>query len=358
MKLLLTSLLAFLLNNGFSQSSVVYKKNLFGELEVYKSQSGLPIGPPIYKIKKNIYGYLEIENIDVTTNPFTKKPDYSKYNSFKPYQLPVKEIFQTLETLNKRYELDYITSNSNSNTSSNNSKYEEELRTYLKNRSNIANSFLSFYNSNISFPKKLSDGWYDVIKIYKLENPETSNYKYGICKVNFNKVVEYYENINIFDIKSGSVFQKIKLELVSPINSCKSTFKAADDGKYYSLHFLDNILDSSKQISNPNYALFSIYTSNTSKYYSNLYIDFQIARNKTITREEVLEFTGGPYSASLYILNPESSQCNDSYLTLAFKGLSDRFSVGISRMNDKKIWLLNDLLFTPGSCTSTSLNER
>jgi hypothetical protein len=169
MRLLITSLLALLINFGYSQSSVVYKRNAFGELEVYQSQGGLPTGTPIYKIKRNVYGYLEVENVDASINPFSKKPDYSSYNNFKPYQLPVKEIFQTLETINKRNEYDYVNTITDF---SNNTKFQQELKEVqqiIEKEDLVAKAFFKFYSSNVSFPKTLKDGWYEVVNIYDMK---------------------------------------------------------------------------------------------------------------------------------------------------------------------------------------------
>lgn len=102
MRLLFISLFLLSFNALFAQSYVYKRNSITGELEVYKSQGGLPTGSPLYKIKKNVYGYLEVEDVEVSTNPFTKRPDYSNINSFKSYQLPAKEIFETLNQLNKK----------------------------------------------------------------------------------------------------------------------------------------------------------------------------------------------------------------------------------------------------------------
>src|SRR5438067_278266 len=114
--LLVICLLSINLN---AQSSFVYKRNILtGELEVYQSQGGFPTGSPLYKIKKNVWGYLEVENLNASTNPFTNRPDYSAYSTYNGYQLPAKEIFQTLEVLNKRIEYDMLITNPNTTNNS------------------------------------------------------------------------------------------------------------------------------------------------------------------------------------------------------------------------------------------------
>lgn len=367
MKIIITFLLTVLFQFAFSQSSYVYKRNLAtGELEVFESQGGLPTGSALYKIKKNVYGYLELESINASTNPFTRRPDYSAYSNYNSYKLPAKEIFETLETLNKKNEYDYISSNPSLYTNNNASQLIQETQTFMQNRTKIATSYLNFYNSNVDFPKKLKDGWYDAITIKKVEVNEASRklgftdgneFSLAICKIENNKVTEYYENINIADIKTGFVFQKVKLDVISGVNNCKSTFRASNDNVYSSIYFLDNILDSTKQISNPEFSFYTVYTANNFKA-NNLTLTFQIGRNKTITRDEIVNFKGGPYVLTVFKPNPNTSDCKNSEITFAFKKSTDKFSFGIVRIGDSAIWTINDLTFSPGACNSTILNEQ
>ena len=94
----------------------------------------------------------------------------------------------------------------------------KRLNKYTLSRSSVANAFLKFYNSNITFPKILKDGWYEVVKIYESSGISElgvnggTDFKYGICKVQNNKINEYYENCNISDIKTSFVFQKYLLK--------------------------------------------------------------------------------------------------------------------------------------------------
>jgi len=366
MKLLITFLLTLIINLSFSQSSVVYKRNPFGELEVYQSQGGLPTGSPIYKIKKNVYGYLEVENVDASTNPFTKKPDYANYNNFKPYQLPAKEIFTTLEVLNKRTEYDQLITNPNTSINSTASQLLKDAQTFMQNRSVIATNLLNFYNSNVEFPKKLKDGWYDVTKISKYTPNETeqrmgfkegNEFTIGICKVVSNRISEYYENINLFDLKTGFVFQKINLDVASTVNNCKSTYRTKNENQYNTIYFLDNILDSAKQIESPDFGYYTINTANNFNS-QNLTMSVQVARNKSVTRDEVLNLQAGPYQLTVFKPNPSTGDCSNSAITLAFRKSLDKFSIGIVRLTDKAVWTMNDLAFSPGTCSSTTLNER
>lgn len=339
-----------------AQSTVVYKRNPFtGVLEVYQSVGGFPTGSPIYKIKRNLYGYLEVENVDASTDPYTRKPNYSGYNNFKPYQLPAKEIFETLENLNKRAEFDYILSQPETSNSNFEKGYNEVIE-YIQKRSLFAKSLVEFYNGNISFPTKIDDGWHEVVSTSNLGTLGL-DYKYGICKISNNKIEEYYENLNIFDLKTGYVFQKIKLDVISPIKNCRSTYRAAGSEKYNTIYFMDNILDSTKKIENPNFGYFTIYTEPNFYLPSNSVLSFNIARNMTLTREQISNFSGTPYSAVLDEINPQDQLCTYSLMTLAFRKPLDKFSIGIYNFSNKKVWLLNNITITSNTCNSTILTQ-
>ena len=366
MRLFLTALSLLIFKIAFTQSSVVYKRNAFGELEVYQSQGGLPTGSALYKLKKNVWGYLEVENLKASTNPFTNRPDYSAYSTYNSYQLPTKEIFQTLDVLNKRTEYDKLIANPNTNNNSNTSELLKEAQTFMQNRSAIATSLLNFYNSNVEFPKNLKDGWYEVTKITKNTQNEASrelgfkdgyDYTLGVCRVANNRIAEYYENINLFEMKDGFVFQKINVDIMSLITNCKSSYRAKNENEYSTIYFLDNVVDIERQIPNPQFAYYSVFTAPNFNS-NNLTLHIQVARNKNITRDEVVNLQGGPYILTVFKPNPVSSDCSSSGITLAFRKSTDKFSIGLLRFSDRAVWTLNDLNLTAGTCASTVLNER
>jgi hypothetical protein len=364
---MITVALGLLTNLLMAQKSYVYKRNVAtGNLEVFESYNGLPTGSALYQIKKNLYGYLEIENIDASTNPFTKRPDYTAYSNFKSYQLPAKEIFETLETINKRNEIDYVAKQPQNN----NSAFQNEMKRIaetLQNESAIANSFLKFYNSNVSFPKTLKDGWYEVVNVYdskglgnQLKASIDYSYNLAICKVKNNRIAEYYSNCNIFNLKEGYVFQKVKLDVTSAITNCKATYRQANSNEYNTIYFLDNILDSTKRIQNPEFSFYAIYTDPTFKFNVNSIINIQIARNKTLTNDEVRNMGGAQYGTLLLERNPDTNNCNNSNLTLGFrktKDTNDKYSIGILRFDDKAVWLVNGITVTPANCSGTTLNN-
>lgn len=350
----------------FSQNSYVYKRNAFGVLEVFQSQYGLPMGNPLYKIKKNVFGYLEVENLNTSQNPYTRRPDYSSYVT-QGYNLPTKQILETLETLNKKQEYDYVNSNAFQAQNKNNNyleKINEEVQKVQDDRNNMATTLLNFYSSNISFPVSFKNGWYNVVELYKMEGipqrniPAGLNYMYGVCKVADNRIVEYYQNSSNSSIKDGYVFQKIKLDLSSPVKNCKSTYKTVD-GLYNSIYFLDNLLDSSIQIENPQFSFYSIYVGSNFKEYSLL---IQIWRNSTITNQDMQQIGGSPYSIVLSDKNLAQSggDCSNSLLTIAFRkpeSYSDKFSLGVFRLSDFNKWIINNISYKLGECQSSILND-
>lgn len=345
---------------SFGQS-VVYKRNpATGVLEVYQSQGGLPTGSPIYKIKRNIYGYLEVENVEVSTDPFTRKPDYTAYNNFKPYQLPAKEIFETIETINKRTEYDKIVSNP---PTQNQNSVLNKLNEYTDSRTKTATSFLKFYSSVIDFPKTLKDGWYNVTRIFESASYEKlgikggTDFKYGICKVKDNKVIEYYDNINVFDNKESNVFKKVSMALSSKVANCKASFKTNDFNNYETLYFLDNLIDFETQAENPNFSYYSIFTKSSFSEPSSCVI--YIKRNSPATADEVRKGEMFPYLTMLGVNNPSTYPCDSSLVTLAFKKVNEStFSIGVMNTSNKKVWLINQVQLTMGGCKSTELSNQ
>jgi hypothetical protein len=343
-----------------AQTSVVYKKNsATGELEVYESRGGLPTGNPLFKVKKNVYGYIEVQNSGVNQDPFTKKPDYSNYNNFKPYQLPAKEIFETLETINKRYEYDNLASDAATNS---NSSLLEKLNNYTLTREATAKAFLKFYNSNVAFPKTLKDGWYEVVKIFESKGFAQAgiiggtDFKYGICHVLNNKVNEYYENSNILDLKGSFVFQKMAIDVSSPVGACKFSFRVKNSNEYETVYFLDSILDETKQITDPQFSFFSIFTESALITPKDV-LAVQISRNTVITRDKMLKMEAGPYVAMIIGPNIETTDCANSLMTLAFRKNIDNFSIGVVNFVNNKVWIFNNLIFSPGQCRSSTLTQ-
>jgi hypothetical protein len=348
-------------NSVIAQTSVVYKRNpATSVLEVYQSSGGLPVGSPIYKIKKNVYGYLEVEDVQVSNDPFTLKPDYKAYNNFKPYQLPAKEIFETLETLNKRIEYDRFVSNP---PKQNSNLVLDRLNANIDSRTRTATAFLKFYSSFIKFPETLKDGWYNVTKIEESASLDNlgikggTDFKYGICKVTKNKVVEYYENIHVLDSKESNVFVKVSLALSSNVTNCKATVKRNDFNNYETIYFLDNLVDAETQAENPGFSYYSIFTPpDLIKPGHVIYIK----RNESITVAEVSKGEGFPYLSILGVNNASSYPCNSSLMTLAFKKIKvSSYSVGIMNLSDQRIWLVNQIRFNSiGTCQSTILSTQ
>ncbi len=71
MKLLVTIFLSMTSLIGASQNTYVYKKNYStGQIEVFKSLGGLPVGMPIMKTKINTWGYLRLRGCSLPSLVF------------------------------------------------------------------------------------------------------------------------------------------------------------------------------------------------------------------------------------------------------------------------------------------------
>jgi hypothetical protein len=179
-------------------------------------------------------------------------------------------------------------------------------------------------------------------------------YKQAICKVQNNRIVELYNNTDIFDLKSGFIFHKMKIEVSSSITNCKASFRIANENEYSTVYFLDNILDSSRQIEDPYFAFYTIYTNKSNL---NDFLHVEIARDYNMSRDEIQNFRAGPYHINAQEYNPPSNDCKNSMITLAIKRTNSLFSIGIVRLSDKKTWIFYDLSFNPSSCNSTILSD-
>lgn len=365
MKTLLLIALTVAFSAASAQNSYVYKRNLLtGNLELYQSSGGFPVGSPIFQIKKNVWGYIEIEGLEVNTNPFSRRPDYSNLNTFNSYTLPSKDIINSIQVINKKTEYDRAYIDGGSNYSS--QKIINEMKRNMRSESDYARSLLDIYNSTISFPSSLSDGWYEVVDIH-LSNRGVAfdvdapySYWFGICKVRDNKVVEYYRNMHFEYLKDSDVFEKSNLESISSISNCKSVIKPLKDDRFRTLYFIDNIFDSAKQINDPKFTYYSIFTEDGFVVNNNSWLAVQIAKNRTFRSSDSKQVILGPYESGFDKPNDSKRGCRGSTMIFAFKHTgnpNDRFSIAIRRMSDMSFWTANDIPLNPGVCSGTILRE-
>lgn len=350
-------LILFLNFQAIGQNSYVYKRNLLtGELEVFSSTGGFPTGSPLMKFKRNLYGYLEVQELPVNSDPYTGMPDYSALKMRNPYQLPINEIIETIESLN----LSISYQNKRMEGSSVNSNITDDLNNYRKYKDKIATSYLNLINNLENTPKILKNGWYRVARIFKEEGITQiglmggNSYSLGIAKVIDNILVEYYENKHIADNVDGFVFQKIPLYAPIQISNLSVPFKNKITQAHEKLYFINNIFDPNIQEPEPNFSFFSIYSSSNTAPALLLFIK----RNEKITDENIKTLEGIPYQIQHTYANPIANQCDNSNLTLAFKeGEKNWYSIAGIDFLGKGNFIFPDISISTNNCGSLVLND-
>lgn len=342
----------FLINNIAMGQNVVFKtNNLTGQIEAFNSLSGQPTGTPLYKIKKNIWGYLEIEGTEQNMDPYSKKPDYEFLKQRQPYNLNLKEIIETLEILNYEREFQNIQSG---NKSTFKQLKESDIQNYFASKTKIAEQILSFYNKVKTFPKNLKDGWYNIVRIIEtpeiktLGIPKSTIYHYGISLIKNNTIIEIFENIHALDIQSEGIFRKIPLEYAGQVQDCQGFFKEKGTNEYGTIYFMDNLINYDAQCEAPNFGFFTVYTSG---FTDNGNI-FQFKDNENMTEQDIRDLTC-LFSAYISSPNPNNNNCSNTNATFAFRNSNGKFySIGIINTASKKTLIKNNVSISPGLCNS------
>ena len=372
-----------------AQNTFTYKPNpITGNLEVFKTSQGNNDYPQkVAEIVKNpITGYMEIKEFGNQNNfqqsssePYTNRPNFDLVKQIKPFDFPYQALIDQITTLNKRAEYDIIQKQlqDKSISDSKQKAFIESVKASFDNMTNIANNLLGFYNSQSKFPSRLSDGYYYTTELENQlwvnadnkTNPEKKNgyfIKTGITRIENNKIIEYYESThNDMMSKESNVFRKFNLEVKGNVDKCKVTFREAGSSKYISIYFFDNIIDSTINITNPNFGLYTIFTDGVRSDFSpdkNRLIGIKIARNYSINSDASLTtLLSLPYTSTIVNNNnSKNNSCNNSSLTFAFKPNLGTFNIAVRILNlnnnkeDK--WTINDIKITAGSCGSSILN--
>jgi tetratricopeptide (TPR) repeat protein len=304
--------------NIFSQENYIYKRNpLSGKIEVFKSQNGLPVGQPLYRMSTNIYGYLEFEGLNPDLDPYSRKPDYRALQKRQPYNLPVQDIINTIETLNTNTEYQSKTSNKYNNL-------HNDLKEQAQFRHSLAESHLNFFNSFYNKPKTIKDGWHKVVKLFlddgisALNISQHANMRFGLVKVINNKIIEFYENIHTNDDISGTVYHKYNLQSNFTISNC-----LFEPSKTETVLFYEYLINPSKEINEPLFSFLNIHQENPKSSYAII-----IAKNKYITKNN----KGGDYYVGIIQHNPLSLDCTNSNFKIAIEHSETDF-YGISMID-------------------------
>lgn len=259
-KLILTALFAILVGHTMFAQDYIYKRNSFGQIEVFESSNGFPQGQKLATIKRNIYGYIEVENskgsqnITTTENPYSRMPTITPIT---PYLAPVVSIMNTINTfieVNKK-----VAASQNNQTLSRDgvAKYKATMEKMAQQYT----QFTNFYNSVPNKPSKVKDGWHSVVIMSSslAKDFNEINKAGGIQQI--EKLIQlgygYVVNNKLQKTIECSFTQTV--EFVKPsilsgnaIENCKTYYKWKDSkGVPDEVYFIDYILDETEIASLP-----------------------------------------------------------------------------------------------------------
>jgi hypothetical protein len=265
MKFLLTILMLMTTLIGTSQKTYVYKKNYYtGQTEVFESLGGVPIGMPILKMKINIWGYLELEDLNVqqtvkpTVNPWSRKPNLESYK-FTPYMEDYKGILETLQVLNDRFESQNV---ARMQTTSQNTSWQSDwlkkLAEEANNETRLAKQRQDFFKKFANPPARLEDGWHFCESYYdsdfgKLDVQKGTKIFYFLAKIKNDRIDSLYQTLT----PSGNIFTKVNILQGGGVVKCESLIKTEEGAPVYELYFLNGLLDSTS-IKKINYATMKV----------------------------------------------------------------------------------------------------
>lgn len=350
----------------YSQSTFEYRRNaISGLMEVYEKSNTNAYGVKVGELNRNaISGYYElktfnqsVKEITVTNNYYTNRPIYQNNYSSNHYEI----LIQQLNALNQQAE------SKNLSTSSNQSVKDEIKKNELEYNDKIIENLFKFYSSQKTYPTIIKDGYYEVMEINESDRNSKLMKQFGnidvklnythenaIVKVQNNKIVEYYRSI-VRGFNSSTVniniFHKLKLDLISPIKDCKSTYRFNNEIR--DVYFINNLINENCELTNPNFNYYTIYTDKLEDDYDTKLL--QIARNEECNSSQMKYLNFGAYILNFDKSNKSSDfpVCNETNLTLAFKNINSNFSIGI--LYKDKEWHLNNINFDEAKCKSTIL---
>jgi hypothetical protein len=247
-KLILLLIASFITNALFSQQGYIYKRNAFGTIDIYQSSYGTDQGAPIGTIKKNAFGYIEVEtkeqkNFTQTVDPYSYRPQLVP---LKPFLAPVSEIINTTNTyyqvLNQQKEIQEKRENANIK------KGAEYLNSMFKPFQSKAKSLKTFLNSYTNRPDTVRQGWHNVLIISKMSDAFKNTFPQayqdidsigvlGYALVEGNKIQHMLEQIldtKQYIVHSGNF-------VTGTINRCQTFLKEGDN--IIEVLFIDYAID-------------------------------------------------------------------------------------------------------------------
>lgn len=277
-----TLLLIVVFNSFHAFGQYIYKRNMYGNMEVYETFNGtdVPRGQPIASIERNLYGdfVLKTNEQNAKTNlsdPYSRKPNYESYRS-TPYQRPILTDLNILNVVVPPISNNVIRNKTSYDTRFSDAKnlFEEDALRYNEQ----VQSFKNLFKKIIDKPKKIRDGWHEVISfsdptvlnnvLRRLGKSTKADYELnsGYCFVQSNKVV----NMVVKDKDGCEETRNLlnyEIKLSSQISNCLAVISTKDyfHDMPHEVYFVNSMIDSNEVISNPCPNGFTFTTKNIFK---------------------------------------------------------------------------------------------
>lgn len=225
---------------GFTQD-VVYKRNAFGQVEIYSSNYGVPVGTPIGVVRRTAMGYIEVKDMSQqnafrqSENAYSRRPQLI---TTKPYLAPVSQHINSLNTFIEANKIQSQAQSQNEVT-----QRETHLKNLFEEMQTRYTDLLSFYNQIQNKPKSVSDGWHNVTCI--MPNPLKDVFKGDkLVKIGYANVINNKVKQVIYrDFTQGIMFEKEEV-ISNAIDGCKAfTKEPGSNSNLDEIYFLDYLLD-------------------------------------------------------------------------------------------------------------------
>jgi hypothetical protein len=241
---------------------LIYSRNAWGTIDIYRSSQGIPQGQPIGNISKSPLGYIEVKEftedktISQKINPYNERPTLFPV---KPFMAPTVQILNTFNS--------YLNLIKNQKQAIQQGKPVEKgnnLKQLFVEMQARFTDIKSFYDQVLNKPVKVNNGWHNVTLVSS--NPikgitgGEKMIKVGYAYVSNNRP----ERLIVNDYTGFYMFETNPI-LSGTIDKCKAFYKLKGSSVSYNneMYFLDYLLDTTTRATLPKIGTVKFYPSET-----------------------------------------------------------------------------------------------
>ncbi len=223
--------------------SYLYKKNSFGQVEIFASSYGHPTGQPVAKIKRNVWGYLEIESLQSNSaftsrnNPNFKTPYYNSNRT------ELASVINSINTTNLFIQNNFIINNSSTGTNKNDKSFIDAINSGNEEASNRLQDINNLYSQFVNKPKVVANGWHEVVTFSSITAKNNTTVKTvfsGYANVQNNKITQIIEYLTMGD----NVVYFYDDVISNSINDCQAIYKLNNSSlKFTNVYFINALFN-------------------------------------------------------------------------------------------------------------------